>query len=75
LLIARVILSFFALNPYGKPLLVQIKILVFKATDPILHPFRKIIPLVNMGGGYVDLSPLAALIVLSLLRTALLGML
>jgi len=75
LLIARVIISYFAVNPYGSPWLVKVKKTIFKATEPILIPFRKIIPLVNLGGGYVDFSPLAALIVLSILKSALLGML
>ncbi|RQD73111.1 MAG: YggT family protein [Candidatus Syntrophonatronum acetioxidans] len=75
LLIARVILSFFAANPYGNPFLAKVKSVIFNITEPLLAPLRKIIPPVNMGGGYLDLSPLIALIVLSILRSVLLSIL
>ncbi len=75
LLIARVIFSYFPVNPYGNSWVTRVKKAIFRATEPILSPFRKIIPLVNLGGGYVDLSPLIAIIVLSILRNALLGLL
>jgi len=75
LLIARVIFSFFALNPYGNSFLAKVKSVIFSITEPILAPLRKVIPLVNMGGGYLDLSPLVALIVLSILRSAILSLL
>ena len=75
LLIARVILSFFALNPYGNSFLAKVKSVIFNITEPILAPLRKVIPLVNMGGGYLDLSPLVALILLSILRSAILSLL
>lgn len=75
LLIARVILSFLALNPYGNSFLAKVKSVIFNITEPILAPLRKVIPLVNMGGGYLDLSPLVALILLSILRSAILSLL
>ncbi|WP_407080321.1 YggT family protein [Candidatus Contubernalis alkalaceticus] len=73
-LIARIILSYFAFNPYGKPWLVQLKKVVYQVTEPILLPFRNIIPLINMGGGYIDLSPIVAIIVLNFIRGLLINL-
>ena len=73
-LIARVILSYFAFNPYGKPWLVQLKRVIYRVTEPILLPFRSIIPLVNLGGGYIDLSPLVAIIVLGFIQGILINL-
>ena len=73
-LIARVILSYFAFNPYGKPWLVQLKRIIYRVTEPILLPFRSIIPLVNLGGGYIDLSPLVAIIVLGFIQGILINL-
>ena len=73
-LIARVILSYFSINPYGKPWLVQLKRVIYRVTEPILLPFRSIIPLVNLGGGYIDLSPLVAIIVLGFIQGLLINL-
>jgi len=73
-LIARVILSYFSINPYGKPWLVQLKRVIYRVTEPILLPFRSIIPLVNLGGGYIDLSPLVAIIVLGFIQGILINL-
>lgn len=67
-LIARIVLSYFSFNPYGKPWLVQLKRIIYQVTEPILLPFRSIIPLVNLGGGYIDLSPLVAIILLGFIQ-------
>ncbi len=73
-LIARIILSYFSINPYGKPWLVQLKRVIYRVTEPILLPFRSIIPLVNLGGGYIDLSPLVAIIVLGFIQGILINL-
>ena len=42
---------------------------------PIIAPFRKVVPVIDLGGVGLDLSTIAALIVLSLLRGAIVGIL
>jgi YggT family protein len=58
----RVLLSWFPIDP-SNPL---IRVL-FEVTEPVLAPFRRVIPRIGM----FDLSPLAALLVLQLLRDGL----
>ncbi len=72
LILARVILSFIAINTYDTgSFLSQARRFVFKVTEPILAPLRKVIPPVQAGAGYLDLSPIIALIGLWLLRDLL----
>jgi YggT family protein len=54
-ILIRVLLSWFPVNP-SNPLVR----LIFDITDPVLAPFRRIIPPIGM----IDLSPLAAILVL-----------
>jgi YggT family protein len=58
LIIARIILSFVNIGGY------ELRELVFRLTEPILAPIRKILP--PMGG--LDFSPMVVLIVADLLR-------
>ncbi|HAR61962.1 MAG: YggT family protein [Candidatus Margulisiibacteriota bacterium] len=67
LLIARVILSWIPHNP-SHPI-VQ---LLYTLTDPILEPFRKLLPSSSMG---IDFSPIIAFIVLGLVQNLILGLL
>ena len=55
----RVILSWFPVDPYN-----PIIKLIWDVTEPILAPFRKVIPRIGM----FDLSPLAAFLVISFLQ-------
>ena len=59
LLVIRIILSWFAVSPYNE--IVQI---LYKITEPILAPFRKL-PL-RLGG--MDFSPILAFLVIAFLR-------
>lgn len=61
---ARVILSWFPVDPTN-PI---VKVL-FDLTEPILAPFRRVVPRIGM----IDLSPLAALLVLRLLSDVVLA--
>ena len=61
---ARAIMSWFPMSA-GNPV---VKFL-FQVTEPILAPFRRIIPRFGM----MDLSPLVAIIVLQVVATALLS--
>lgn len=66
LLVARIILSWFAVNPYND--IVQI---LYKITDPILAPFRKL----PLRMGMIDFSPIVAFIVIAFLRNFVVGIL
>ncbi len=66
LLVVRIILSWFGVNPYNE--IVQI---LYKITEPILAPFRRL-PL-QLGG--MDFSPIIAFIVLVFLRNFVVGIL
>ena len=61
-ILIRVLLSWFPVDPYN-PL---IRIL-FEITEPVLMPFRKVIPKIGM----FDLSPLAALLVIQVIQQGL----
>jgi len=67
-LAARAILSWFPVRP-GSPL-TSIAGLLADLTEPVLRPFRSIIPPVGM----FDLSPLVAWLALTLLRSLLLSL-
>ncbi|MEW5785898.1 MAG: YggT family protein [Bacillota bacterium] len=68
ILIARIILSWFQASFYGNPTLVGIYRVVYGLTEPILAPLRRVLPTVRVGMGYLDLSPLVLLLLLSLAR-------
>jgi YggT family protein len=55
----RVFLTWIPINPYNR--FVQ---LLYQITEPILRPFRRIIPPIGM----VDISPIVALLVLQLVE-------
>ena len=59
-LIVRIILSWVNADPYN-----EIVRIIYKVTDPILLPFRRL-PL-QMGG--IDFSPIVAFLVLSVVRS------
>jgi len=66
-LIARVVLSWIPHNPIHP--VVQ---LINKITDPLLKPFRDIIPSTNIG---FDISPIVALIALVIIKRILIWIL
>jgi len=65
LIYARVILSWFPANPNGA--FGQIARIIYQATDPVLLPVRRALPLV----GPLDLSPIVVIIGLSILRSVI----
>ena len=76
LIIIRILLSFFPVSPYGNQFLADLVRFIRQFTDPILTPFRKVIPPVSMGSGAsLDLSPIVAIFVLRLLRSFLMNIL
>jgi YggT family protein len=56
LIIIRALLSWFSPNPYNK--LVQ---LLFRATEPVLSPIRRIVPLQG-----IDISPIIAILLIDM---------
>ena len=60
LIIIRAVISWFNPDPYN--FLVQ---LLYKLTEPILYPFRRIIPMHNIG---IDISPILAILALVFLK-------
>lgn len=69
ILLARIILSWIPSRPGG--LLADITEVVYSITEPLLAPIRKIVPPMAMGAGYLDLSPLILIMLLSVLRRML----
>jgi YggT family protein len=61
-ILIRVLLSWFPIDP-SNPI---IRVL-FEVTEPVLAPFRRVIPRIGM----LDLSPLAALLVIQLIQQGL----
>ena len=57
-IIARAIMSWFSPSPTNR-----LAIILYQVTEPVLSPLRRIIPRVGM----IDLTPLAAIILLQLI--------
>ena len=69
LFIIRVILSFVSINAHANPTVKKITEVIWLVTEPVLRPFRRLIPPTTVGGGsYVDFSPIVALIALNLIQ-------
>jgi YggT family protein len=62
LIFIRILLSWFRL-PYSRPLNAFLQF-VTELTDPYLNLWRRILPLVKIGPGAIDLSPMVGTIVL-----------
>lgn len=65
LIIIRIIMSYFTRIPYNRFLDVALRF-VSDVTDPFLNLFRRFIPMVRIGPGAIDLSPIIAIFVLSI---------
>jgi YggT family protein len=68
LILIRVLMSWFTRIPYY-PWLDAVLNFVREVTDPYLNLFRRFIPPLRIGPGAIDLSPIVAIIVLSIVRT------
>ena len=60
IMVFRAVVSWVNADPYNK-----IVIFLYRATEPVLRPVRRIMPLRNVG---IDLSPVIVLLVISLLQ-------
>ena len=67
LILARIFLTWMPIDPYSP--VVQF---IYKVTEPVLAPFRVILPLGGMG---LDLSPIIVFFLLNLLQRSLINIL
>ena len=65
LIFIRILMSWFTRIPYNRYLDVVLRF-VSEVTDPFLNLFRRVIPAVRIGPGALDLSPIVAVLVLSI---------
>jgi YggT family protein len=63
LIFVRVLMSWFTRIPYNVWLM-RVLDFVRETTDPYLNLFRRFVPMVRIGPGALDLSPIVAVIVL-----------
>ena len=67
LIFIRVLMSWFTRIPYNVWLM-RVLDFVRETTDPYLNVFRRFVPMVRIGPGALDLSPIVALIVLFIVQ-------
>lgn len=67
-ILGRIILSWFQGSFYSYPSLYNVYRFCHTLTEPLLAPLRRIIPPLRMGPGFMDLSPLILLLLLSLVQ-------
>ena len=69
----RILMSWFTRIPYNRYLDAVLRF-VTEVTDPYLNLFRRIIPPIRMGPGALDLSPIVAVLVLSIVGGILINL-
>ena len=72
LIFIRILTSWIPRMPYNRYLAAFLKF-VSDVTDPYLNLFRRFIPMVRMGPGALDLSPIVATIVLIVVGSLVAG--
>ena len=72
LIFLRVVLSWVSVNRYGSGIPHPLVQLLYRITDPIIVPLRRIIPPI---GGTVDIVPVVAVFLLEIVRWMLLALL
>jgi YggT family protein len=66
LLMIRIVLSWFVVDPYN-----EIAQMIYRITDPILAPFKRL----PLQAGFIDFSPILAFLVLWFVRDFVVGIL
>lgn len=66
MIVARIVLSYFPLDPDGA--MATVAGFLFMITDPVLGPIRRVLPPLRLGGAAIDLSPLVVLIGIQILQ-------
>ena len=73
LIFVRVLMSWFTRIPYNQVLNAVLEF-VRETTDPYLNLFRRFVPMVRIGPGALDLSPIVAIIVLQIVARIVVGL-
>jgi YggT family protein len=73
LIFVRVLMSWFTRIPYNRVLMAVLEF-VRETTDPYLNLFRRFVPMVRIGPGALDLSPIVAIIVLAIVSRIVVGL-
>jgi YggT family protein len=73
LIFIRVLMSWFTRIPYNRVLNAVLEF-VRETTDPYLNLFRRFVPMVRIGPGALDLSPIVAVIVLLIVQAIVVGL-
>ena len=68
-IIIAALLSWFPARPDGA--LVGVQRVLARLTEPVLRPLRAIIPRPNVGGMGIDLSPLVAVLLLTIVNNVI----
>ena len=69
LLIGRILLSWFPISPESP--LSSVFGFLYRITEPVLGPIRRLLPPLGMGGMALDLSPIIVIFGLEILKNAL----
>jgi YggT family protein len=69
MIVARIVLSYFPLDPDGA--MATVAGFLFIVTDPVLGPIRRAVPPLRLGGAAIDLSPLVVLIGIRILQAVI----
>lgn len=67
--VARILLSWFPISPESP--LAGVFSFLYRITEPVLGPIRRMLPPVGMGGMALDLSPIIVIFGLEILQRAL----
>jgi YggT family protein len=73
LILIRVLMSWFTRIPYNQVLNAVLEF-IRETTDPYLNLFRRFVPMVRIGPGALDLSPVVAVIVLQIVARIVVGL-
>ena len=66
-LIIRVVLSWFPINPNGMG--ATVAEFIYLMTDPVLVPLRRVMPALRIGSVGLDLAPMALFFLITLVRS------
>ena len=69
LMFARIILSWFPVNPASG--LATVYGFLYSITEPVLGPIRRVIPPIGAGGMGIDLSPIVVFFGITILQSAI----
>ena len=69
LVIGRILLSWFPISPESP--MSSVFSFLYRLTEPVLGPIRRMLPPIGMGGMALDLSPIIVIFGLEILKNAL----